>query len=221
MLTAFGGGVEVGLPVLLTLWSWTLPALSVHGVWMFCLAASGALVFMLWLERTFYGRLPRPPAPVLLGTCLLMLNLYYLATQLSRQFLSGVVLLFAFSARRPLAKLAFVALATSFHLSAIPFFMLYVLVKRGRIGWLAIILFALVMRLYFFDLLVALDVLPAAIAEKLTYYSEEGDLFSAEDLISLRTMAVLALVSVVAIVASPADARAHRRERGSQHPGTP
>ena len=120
MLTAFGGGLEVGLPALLALWSWTLPALSVHGL-MFCLAASGALVFMLWLERSFYGRLARPiPAPVLLGVCLLMLNLYY-STQLSRQFLSGVVLLFAFSARRPIAKVVFVALAASFHLTAIPF----------------------------------------------------------------------------------------------------
>ena len=59
MLTAFGGGLEVGLPALLALWSWTLPALSAHGV-MFCLAASGALVFMLWLEHSFYGRRERP-----------------------------------------------------------------------------------------------------------------------------------------------------------------
>ena len=106
-----------------------------------------------------------------------MLNLYY-STQLSRQFLSGVVLLFAFSARRPIAKVVFVALAASFHLTAIPFFVLYVLVKRGRIGWLTIVLLALLMRLYFFDLLVALDVLPAAIAEKLAYYARGRRLFS-------------------------------------------
>lgn len=200
MLTAFADGLEVGLPTLLTLWSWTLPALSVHGL-MFCLAASSAVVFMIWVERSFYGRLATPiPAPVLLGVCLLMLNLYY-STQLSRQFLSGVVLLFAFTARRPIGKAFFVALAASVHLTAIPLYGLYLLVKVGRIGWLTIVLIALLMRLFFFDLLVTLDVLPAAIGEKLTYYAQEADLFSAEDLVSLRTMALLALVSIVAFIA--------------------
>lgn len=200
MLGAFADGVEIGLPALLTLWSWMLPALSVHGL-MFCLAASSAFVFMLWVERSFYGRRARPmPAPVLLGVCLLMLNLYY-STQLSRQFLSGVILLFAFTAGRPVGKAIFVALAACFHLTAIPFYVLYLLVKRGRIGWLAIVLLALLMRLFFFDLLVTFDVLPAAIGEKLTYYAQDADLFSAEDLVSLRTMALLALVSIVAFVA--------------------
>ncbi len=184
---------------------------------MFCLAASGALVFMLWLEHSFYGRRAAPiPAPVLLGVCLLMLNSRLARDAVVSAIPVGRLLLLAFprGARSPRR---FVALATSFHLTAIPFFVLYSLVKRGRIGWLAIVLLALLTRLYFFDLLVAFDVLPAAIAEKLAYYAQEGD---AEDLLSLRTMVVLAMVSIVAIIACRGRPGA-RRGHGSRRPGTP
>src|SRR4029079_6689153 len=126
------------------------------------------------------------------------LNLYY-STQLSRQFLSAMVLLFAFTARGSATRAAFVGLAACFHLTAIPFFGLFVLVKHGRAGWLAIILIALLMRLFFFDLLDALDLLPAAIVEKLIYSAQDAD--APENLVSLRTMLLLALVSVVAMAA--------------------
>ena len=197
-LTVFADGLEVGLPTLLLLWSWVLPKLSPNGL-MFCLALTSAMIFLFWVEHGFYGR-PPLPAPVLVGTCLLMLNLYY-ATQLSRQFLSAVVLLYAFTAHRPLAKATFVALASAFHLTAIPFYLLFLLVRRGRVGWFAMIALALILRVFFFDLLVSLDLVPAAIGEKLSYYAQDANMFDAESLVSLRTMLLLALASAVALLA--------------------
>ena len=198
-LTRFGGGFEVALPLLMLLWATVLPALSMNGL-MFCLALTGSLMLVLWVERAFYQGSTAPP-PALAGICLVMLNIYF-ATQLSRQFLSLIMLLYAFTAIGRTRRMVFLALAMSFHLTALPFYGVYLLARRGWVGWLAILVAALLLRLYFVQLLAAFDVLPEAATEKLLYYVDNTDESTAADIGSLRMIFLLAIISLVVLLAS-------------------
>jgi hypothetical protein len=205
-LTRFGGGFEVALPLLLWLWALALPPLTVNGL-MFCLSITSSMLLVLWIERTFYRRgvLLRP---ALAGACLLLLNLYF-ATQLSRQFLSLIVLLFAFTATTRGGRALYVALAASLHLSAVPFYGAWLLARRGVWGWLGILASAVLLRLYFVDLLAAFDVVPAAVADKLVFYLDNEDSMTDSDLGSMRMILLLAALSLVSLLVSRmrADAR--------------
>jgi hypothetical protein len=199
MLTAFGSGFEVALPLLLFTWATILPPLSLNGL-MFCLALTSSLMFMVWIELTFYAG-KNLKLPALLGISILMLNVYY-STQLTRQFLSLIMLLYAFSATGFWRRIFYIAVASTFHLTALPFFAIYLLARRGWTGWLGIILAALLLRQYFVQLLSAFDVLPEAVAEKLVYYVDNTAEFTAADLVSMRMMLLLGVVSLVVFVAS-------------------
>lgn len=197
-LTQFGGGFEVTLPLLFLLWGWVLPPLSVNGL-MFMLALCASLLMVLWVEHTFY-RSAGGMRPALAGICLVLLNIYF-ATQLSRQFFSLVILLFAFSASTRHGRYLALLAAMSLHLTALPFFLLWLLARRGWLGWIAILLIALVLRLYFVPLLTALDIVPAALSDKLTYYLDNEEANTDSDIGSLRMVALLALLSLISLLA--------------------
>ena len=199
MLTVFGGGFEVALPLLMLLWSAILPPLTMQGL-MFCLALTSGLLFVVWVDKAF-GVAREAQLPALVGICLVMFNMYY-STQLARQFLSLIVLLYAFSAAGRWRQLFYLLVASTFHLTAVPFFALYLLARRGWLGWWGIVLMALLLRLYFVPLLLAVVDLPEAVAEKLVYYVDASEGFSADDLVSMRMMLLLAGVSLVGLVAS-------------------
>lgn len=198
-LTTFGGGAEVAMPLLMAAWSFVLPDLSANGL-MFCLSLTAALLMMAWVESTFRDW-PAQRRAVMLGACLLLLNLYF-ATQLSRQFLSLIVLLFAISAPRRSSQFGWLVLAASFHLTALPFFGIYLLARRGPWGWLALFTLAIVLRLYFVDLVGALGIVPVAVAEKLLYYADNDQEGTDADIGSLRLIVLLGLVSLLALAAS-------------------
>jgi hypothetical protein len=198
-LTQFGGGFEVAMPLLFWLWGSVLPALTVNGL-MFCLSATSALLLVLWIERTFYRR-GVPVRPALAGLCLVMLNLFF-ATQLSRQFLSLIVLLFAFTAATRSGRGLYLVFAASLHLSALPFYAVWLLARRGVWGWIGIVGLAVLLRLFFLDLLAAFDVIPAALADKLVYYVDNDDSATDADVSSLRMIALLAVLSLVSLLAS-------------------
>ena len=197
-LLHFGGGFEVALPLLMLAWAVVLPPLSVNGL-MFCLALTGSLLTLVWVEKTFYSGGNRL-RPALMGVCLLLLNLYF-ATQLVRQFLALVMLLYAFTAVGRGRQAFFLAIATTFHLTALPFFALYLLARRGWAGWLFIIVLALLLRVYFWQLLVTLDILPVAAVDKLLYYVDNIEESSASDIGSLRMIFLLAAISIAALIA--------------------
>jgi hypothetical protein len=199
MLSVFGGGLELALPLLM--WSWTvvLPPLTLKGL-MFCLALTSGLLFAVWVEKTF-ASVRGVRLPALVGICLVMFNMYY-ATQLARQFLSLIVLLYAFSAPGRWRQLFYLLVASSFHLTALPFFGLYLLARRGWPGWLCIVGVALLLRLYFMPLLLAFVDLPEAVTDKLVYYADAEEGFTADDLVSMRMMLLLAGVSVIGVLGS-------------------
>jgi len=198
-LATFGGGLEVALPLLCGLWAFLLPALSVNGL-MFCCALTGASLLVVWVEVTFY-RDRHWQDPALMGVCILLLNLYF-STQLTRQFMSLIVLLYAFSAQRRSRQWFWVVIATTFHLTALPFYGIYLLAQRGPRGWIAIIGLALAFRIFFWQLVEAFDIVPAAVAEKLAYYVDNTQEFTDADLASLRMTGLLGLISVASLVAN-------------------
>src|SRR3546814_6705362 len=75
---------------------------------------------------------------LLLGISLLMINLYF-STQTSRQFIATILLLFAITEKSLFIRFALLALASAFHITSIPFFIIYVLGQRWRYGWLAVL----------------------------------------------------------------------------------
>ena len=197
-LGTFGGGLVVALPLLCGLWALVLPPLTPNGL-MFCCALTSSLLLLAWVEVAFY-RDRGWQDPALMGVCILMLNLYF-ATQLTRQFMALIVLLFAFSATGRSRQWLWVLIATTFHLTAIPFYAIYLLARRGPRGWLAIIGFAVAFRVFFWQLVEAFDIVPAAIAEKLAYYVDNTQEFTDADIASLRMIALLSVVSLASLVA--------------------
>src|SRR3546814_4511307 len=81
-----------------------------------------------------------------------MINLYF-STQTSRQFIATILLLFAITEKSLFIRFALLALASAFHITSIPFFIIYVLGQRWRYGWLAVLGLAAVLRFYFANLL--------------------------------------------------------------------
>lgn len=198
VLTQFGGGVELSLPLLMWLWALVLPPLSANGL-MFCLALTSTVLMWLWVESTHRGSTDIAK-PALVGICLVLLNIYF-STQLARQFLSLIVLLFAFNAPSRPRRWTFLALAASVHLTALPFYALWLLARRGALGWAAILGAMLMLRLYFVPLLAALDIVPPAVADKLQYYVDQEEASADADIGSLRMVMVLALLSLVSLLA--------------------
>lgn len=196
----FGGGFEVGLPFLFYLWGLLLPKLSVNGL-MLCMALTSAVLFWGWVEVTFYGKGHRGTDTALMGAALLLFNVYF-STQLARQFLSMVVLLYAFSATTTTRRTLFVMLAAAFHLTAVPFYGVYLLARRGRLGIVLLIAVVALSRLYFPVLLTLLDVLPDVLVEKLAYYVDNNSEYTSSDIASLKLIGLLCIVSLSAIVAS-------------------
>jgi len=196
-LATFGGGLEIALPLLCGIWALVLPALTINGL-MFCFALTGALLLVLWVEKAFYVE-RRWRDPALMGVCVLLLNLYF-STQLTRQFLALIVLLFAFSAQSRPKQWIFLIIASSFHLTAIPFYAAWLLARRGPRGWVAIVLAAVAFRLFFWQLLAAFDVVPDAVAEKLAFYVDNTQEFTDSDIASLRMIGLLGFISIVSLV---------------------
>ena len=198
-LFRFGSGFEVALPLIFYAWGLLLPHLSVNGL-MFGVALTSSVLLVLWVEKAFYAERGWNDA-ALMGVCILMFNLYF-ATQLTRQFMSLVVLLYAFAAPTWRKQAVFVLLAATFHLTALPFFALYLLARRGRAGWIAIVLLAFAVRVLFWDLVAAFDILPVAVTDKLMYYLDNSQEFTESDIGSLRMIVLLALISLAAFAAN-------------------
>jgi len=207
-ISHFGGGFEVALPALFYLWSLFLPKLSVNGL-MMCFALTSSALLLLWVESTFYGKREGPtPPPALLGAAVLMFNLYF-STQLARQFDALLLLLFAMTQQHRLRRWMFVAAATAFHLTALPFYGAYLLARRGIVGIVALLAAVVVLRMFFGEIVAAIDILPPVIAEKLVFYVTSNDEFTDADVASFRGIVLLCMISIIGLATSarPIDAK--------------
>src|SRR3546814_20100382 len=121
-----------------------------------------------------------------------MINLYF-ATQTSRQFIATILLLFAITEKSLFIRFALLALASAFHITSIPFFIIYVLGQRWRYGWLAVLGLAAVLRFYFANILAMIGVMPAAMAEKITDYINNSEGYTEADLGPRKIIGLLAI----------------------------
>lgn len=210
-ISHFGGGFEVALPALFYLWSLVLPKLSVNGL-MMCFALTSSALLLLWIESAFYGKREGPqPPPALLGAAVLMFNLYF-STQLARQFDALILLLFAMTQQHRPRRWMFVAAATAFHVTALPFYGAYLVARRGVPGVVALLAGVVVLRTFFGEVIAAIDILPPIVAEKLVFYVMSNDQFTEADLTSFRGIVLLCMISVVGLITSrhPIDAKRFR-----------
>ena len=197
-LFVFAGGIEIGLPVVFYICTKLLPELTPNGLMLVCTLTSST-IFFFWVESTFYSRTGRNGGPLLMGVALMMLNIAY-STQVVRQFISLAILLYALSASSLTRRLVFLAVAASFHITAIPFFVAYWLGRRGVVGLIVIVTLTLAVRLYFSQLLAILDVLPPILADKLAYWVDNNAEYTTADLGSLKLLIQLCLISLAAFV---------------------
>jgi len=191
-----GGGVEVGLPLLLYFFSILLPALTVNGL-MFFISLFCAFLVMVWVEITFYSK-DSNQSPALIGVSILMLNLY-LSTQLTRQYIALIILLFSFASSGQFRQWTYVILAATFHLTAIPFYFMYKLIKAGYIGCLIIFSSLLIFSLFFSVIGGYVDIFPAAIIEKFAYNIASDQSYTAADFASMRMILLLCAISILVL----------------------
>lgn len=192
-----GGGLEIGVPLLMYLWGLFLPPLSVGGL-MLCLSLASSFLLLIWIEKTFYSGLTiRSSAMV--GICILFFNIYF-SIQLTRQFFSLIILLYAFSAQQGYKSWAYVALAASFHLTAIPFYLMYRIMRKGVIGILFILFSLLIFRYFFSNILAAFDIFPASVSEKLVYFIDNDAEYTSSDIGSFRMILLLCCISLLVLI---------------------
>jgi hypothetical protein len=88
-----------------------------------------------------------------------------------------------------------------FHVTAIPYYLLFSIIRKGRIGWMFAIVLALVLR-YAFSYLVELQgILPKLLAGKLLWYVDNAETNSSADLASFRMIFLLSCISLLILIA--------------------
>lgn len=202
-ITHFGGGLndgiglEIGLPMLLYLFAITLPIFTVSGL-MFALSMFGTALLMMWINKSFYSR-NNNHLPALMGVAILMLNVYF-ATQLTRQYLSLIILLYAFVQNNSARQWALVLLASMFHITAIGFYLIYKLIRRGAGGCLLLFFGLSIFSIFFGVIITYVNYLPDSVVEKFAYYRELNDGYTLPDIASMRMILLLCALSFLIII---------------------
>lgn len=192
----FADGIELGLPFLMYLWSLLLPPLTISG-YMFLVSITCSSIMIAWLE-SFLSAKDKILYPILMGASILLMNLY-MANQLTRQFLALQLVLFSVCFIRKKMQYFSLSAASILHLSAIPFYFIIRILKKGWSSIAIFIFFALVIRFYFFILIDNFELMPLWVKEKLTFYLDNLGGYSDPDIKSLYVPALLILISVVTV----------------------
>jgi EpsG family len=195
----FAGGIEFALPLLMWLLSLLLPVLTISGL-MFAFSLICMLLFVAWIEYSFIAS-KKINITELLGISMLMVNVYF-STQLTRQFFALIILLFAISATTRVYKILFLLISSSFHLSALPFYLIYVLVSKVKWGLCILFIFVLLLQICFPLIVKMYEFLPFALGEKvLTYVINESDITDV-DIASLRITFLLIIIATLSFFSS-------------------
>ena len=111
-----------------------------------------------------------------------------------------ILLLYAFTAATGRRRTLFVLLAASFHLTAIPFYGIYLLRRQGKRGIAVLVVLILLVRTLFPALVGMADAVPDVVKGKLIYYLDNSDGYTASDIGSLKLIGLCAL-SVLSFLA--------------------
>lgn len=122
----FGGGVEIGLSIYFKILTLILPHLS-PSIVMFSVSMLCAVLLYIWIEVFFFKENIVENKTLLLASVLAFFG-FFVTTQLMRQAISSVFILFAisyFNDKKILISGIFVIIGCIFHLTVLPFSLLY------------------------------------------------------------------------------------------------
>ena len=176
-LNVWGSGIEIGLGVFYKILSIALPRLLPHQL-LFVTAFSICAIFYVWLEVHITKLIPFIQRAALIAFAM-FIDVFIESLGLTRQAFSSVILLYALTSKNINIKFLFLAIATSFHTSAIFIFILFHIVKyypRVSLIFILIAIFAFMSNASYIntnieELIITLkEYLPIKIYAYLTHY---------------------------------------------------
>jgi hypothetical protein len=143
--SGFGGNIEFGLPLYFKLLGFLLPHLDENAV-MFSVSALCSVLFYIWIETYFFKEIEIKNKSLFIASIVLFFG-FFVTTQLMRQAISTVMVLFVISNYRQGKKgksIIYLVLGSIFHLTAIPFALINYIFLYGTHKKRIIISFAFV-----------------------------------------------------------------------------
>jgi len=127
-LFRYGGGIEIGLPLLYLLFDWITPKASPQ-LLLFEGSVSIIFLYYFWIEKYGVKFFNESQKAFIVAVSLLLFEMYD-TTQLVRQMFSMVILLYAISSNSMKGKILFFFIATIFHTTAIIYFLIIEGIKK-------------------------------------------------------------------------------------------
>ncbi len=196
LLFTFGNGFEIGLPCFyLILGAFTQVENPVFVL--FCETFFILIFYYIWIEKKVIPYLDHSQITILLVSALFFFSIT-LATQLPRQMLSMVFLLYALSSTLKKNRLLFLILATLTHLSALPIYLMIKFVRYKPKTAFVCILGGSIIFLYYSSIIInTINLYSPDIINRLNYYLVQLD--TTKQSSSLMKMNIRALSSLVLI----------------------
>lgn len=119
--SGFGGDIEFGLPLYFKLLGLIFPHLDENGV-IFCVSLLCCLLFYIWIEYYFFKEIEIKNKSLLIASIMVFFG-FFVITQLMRQAISTIMVLYAISSYRQGCRdksVIYLFLGSIFHLTAIP-----------------------------------------------------------------------------------------------------
>lgn len=197
-LFAYGAGIELGLPLFFLLISLIIknasPSLLIFFVAFLCSTA-----YCIWVEIFGLACFEDKRKALVTAYSILMLGLFY-SSQLSRQFISSILILYALFSNNNKSKYAFLLLGIIFHLTAILTYVVALVLKNADFKKFTMLIVSLLLTgqlfIYFVELNLA-DVIP--VLAKLSYWTTDNEIGSL-DLATLNIMILVAVISLIPII---------------------
>lgn len=148
--SGFGGNIEFGLPLYFKMLGFLMPHLDENAV-IFSVSALCCLLFYIWIETYFFKEIEIKNKSLFIASIIVFFG-FFVTTQLMRQAISTVMVLYVISSYRQGKtgkSIIYLTLGAIFHLTAIPFAMINYIFLYGTHKKRIIITFAFV----FFGLL--------------------------------------------------------------------
>ena len=130
-----------------------------------------SILFLFFIEKNIFKIVKFERSSLLLAFSFVLYS-FFLPTQLTRQFFSSIFILFAlFNGNR---KFLYITLATVFHLTALPLYLIITLIKNKPWTGIPIVLAFTAISHFFYDYLNFINLLGSGFSQKLSYYDESS-----------------------------------------------
>lgn len=169
----YGGGVEIGLPIYMYFVGEIFGEITRNSL-LLIIGLPTAIALICWFYIFPSGCIPTRYHALLLAGMTIIYS-YSASNLLLRQFVSSVILLYSLSVKGRNRSYLLLILSASFHVTSIPFYLMYRIYTRSKFGNLLFLLFFFLLILsltYLSDILSLVGL--NALALKLSYYSLDG-----------------------------------------------